>query len=85
MAVVRKEFTPPPTLEEAEERILSLTIECREIETQLGDPLKEDEYNNEDDFLRWRQSAKWALTMRQGELWSLKLWVKRHHRNREAS
>jgi len=67
------------SIEEAEEKKLTLISEIREIETQLGNPLKENEYEKEDDFLRWRQNAKWALTLRLEQLRFVKLWIKEHN------
>ena len=58
----------PLEIEEALIRQRILIAEIQEIECQLGDPRKQDVFATENEYLGWRQSAKWAKTNKLQEL-----------------
>jgi hypothetical protein len=66
------EWEIPTDPEHAEERRRILVAEIQEIQTQLGD--RNRERNQE--YWRWRQNSKWAMTKRLQELRLVKDWLR---------
>lgn len=71
-------YVDPQSVDEAHDRLLELRIAIRGIETQLNDPLREDVFSDEDEFLKWRQNTKWALTLKLQEYWRIQDWLRRN-------
>lgn len=68
------EWEIPTDAEHAEERRRILVAEIQEIQTQLGDRNRE----RNQDYWRWRQNSKWALTKRLQELRLVKDWLRKN-------
>ena len=68
------EWEIPTDVEHAEERRRILVAEIQEIQTQLGD--RNRERNQE--YWRWRQNSKWAMTKRLQELRLVKGWLRQN-------
>lgn len=68
------EWEIPTDTEHAEERRRILVAEIQEIQTQLGDRNRE----RNQDYWRWRQNSKWALTKRLQELRLVKDWLRKN-------
>ena len=68
------EWEIPTDTEHAEERRRILVAEIQEIQTQLGDRNRE----RNQDYWRWRQNSKWALTKRLQELRLVKQWIRKN-------
>jgi hypothetical protein len=64
-------WTPPSSLEEAEQRKAALIGEIETINAQLGNR----DSSRRSDYWSWRQKVKWAGTQKLRELRQIKLWI----------
>lgn len=71
-------FEEPKSYDDADDRRIRLVGEIEEIDHQLGNPLKKKDFGTLREFYAWRQSTKWARTMRLQELRLVKAWMREH-------
>lgn len=64
-------WTPPSSLEEAEQRKAALIGEIETINAQLGNR----DSSRRSDYWSWRQKVKWAGSQKLRELRQVKLWI----------
>jgi hypothetical protein len=68
-------FVKPTSYDDADKRRLELIASIEEIDVQLGNPLRKNDFPNLAAFYEWRQKTKWARAARLQHLRMVKTWM----------
>jgi hypothetical protein len=79
-----EDWTEPTSLEEAEKMRIHLVGEIEDMEAQLGDRVRRQS-SDYTLYYRWRQSVKWARTVRLQKLRLTKQWISEHSHDYKES
>lgn len=74
------QYTPPTSMQDAEDRLAELTDACALIQAQLSDQNRTDADGRrltEQEFHQWRARATWALAQKNVQKRRLKRWIDR--------